>query len=198
MAKKTQFKIVAEGPPWQASYATYLAGRAELDGVDAIAAEMEAKWGADRLRLLVPAAIREKFDRQRFKVNAAVMHGDLQEVIEQAQRMVLAWRTLDIEATARDAQPLTREVWEVTLEDGSVVAIVPTTAHAKLVQAEGRKLAVFTLEELGHMLSVWDGVTRAKLQWPGAEVTRSRRQVPDPLDAIPKGARALDDTLDGI
>lgn len=200
MAKKTQFKIAAEGPPWQASYATYLAGRAELDGVDALAMQMEDKWGRDRLRLLVAAATREKFDRQRFKTNSAIMHGDLSEVIEQAQRMMVAWRVLDIEATAANAEPLSLDTWEVALNDGTVAVIVPTTAQAHLAQAQlaGRKAVVFTLEEVGHMLSVWDGVTRAKMQWPGAEVTRSRRHVADPLDAIPKGARALDDTLDGI
>jgi hypothetical protein len=200
MAKKTQFKIAVEGPPWQASSATYLAGRATLDGVDALAIAMEQKWGVDRLRLLVSAATREKFDRQRFKTNSAIMHGELHEVIEQGSRMLVAWRVLDIEATAAGAEPLSLDTWEVALEDGTVAVIVPTTAqaHLALAQLKGRKAVVFTLEELGHMISVWDGVTRAKLQWPGAEVTHTRRHVADPLDAIPKGTRDLDDSLDGI
>ena len=49
-----------------------IAGKAHLDGVDALAAEMERKWGCDRLRLLVAADLREKFDRQRYFLNQAI------------------------------------------------------------------------------------------------------------------------------
>ena len=38
--------------------------KAILDGVDAIARQMEGKWGVGRLRLLVGDALRIKFDAQ--------------------------------------------------------------------------------------------------------------------------------------
>jgi hypothetical protein len=57
---------------WARTNGTYIAGKAHLDGVDALAAEMERKWGCDRLRLLVSPDLREKFDRQRYFLNQAI------------------------------------------------------------------------------------------------------------------------------
>ena len=50
---------------WMQTPGTYIAGRAELDEADKLEVELELKWGRDRLRLLVPVELREKFDRQR-------------------------------------------------------------------------------------------------------------------------------------
>ena len=61
---------------------------------------MEAKWGCDRLRLLVGPELREKFDRQRYLFNQAIWHGELEAVRREANRMVVAWQTLDRAATA--------------------------------------------------------------------------------------------------
>jgi hypothetical protein len=110
---------------WAKSNSTYIAGRAYLDGADETAAEMEAKWGVDRLRLLVDAPWREKFDRQRYLLNRAIWHGELEQVRLQANRMVNAWLKLNELATAAGWQPLGKQIWEVGLADGSVAAIVP-------------------------------------------------------------------------
>jgi hypothetical protein len=59
---------------WADTPGTYIAGRANIDGADAVAIEMERKWGCDRLRLLVSTELREKFDRQRFLLNQAICH----------------------------------------------------------------------------------------------------------------------------
>ena len=39
---------------WAGETATWLAGRAALDEADALAIELERKWGCGRLRLVVP------------------------------------------------------------------------------------------------------------------------------------------------
>jgi hypothetical protein len=98
--------------------------------------------------------------------------------------MISAWRKLDQAATAADAKPLSPQVWELTLADGTVAAIVPDNAHAHAITAQGRKLAVYTLEEIGRMLDDYRAVTAAKLTFPGATVTAVRRPSGDPLDAI--------------
>ena len=92
---------------WATSYGTYLTGQGAIDGADAVAIAMEARWGAGRLRLLVDDKLREKFDRQRFLFNAAIWHGDLQAVVLQSRRMIAAWQTLAREAEAAGA-PLAR------------------------------------------------------------------------------------------
>src|SRR5258708_6557656 len=87
--------MMATEHSWARSAGTYIAGRAYLDGADETAAEMEAKWGCDRLRLLVGPELREKFDRQRYLLNQAIWHGELEEVRRESNRMVAAWLALD-------------------------------------------------------------------------------------------------------
>ena len=182
---------------WSRTHGTYLAGRAYIDGADQAAIEMEIKWGAGRLRLLVAPELREKFDRQRYLFNAAIWHGDLEAVHREAQRMVTAWRVLDTAATTADKTPLSPQVREVALADGSVAAIVPSVEHAGAVVAEGRAVAVYTLDEIARFVSAYPDIAKVKLTFPGAEVTKISKSVSDPLDAIRDG-RSLDDPLDDI
>jgi hypothetical protein len=178
------------------SHGTYIAAQASIDVADHVATEMERKWGCGRLRLLVLAELTERFDRQRYLFNQSVWHGDLEMVRREAIRMCAAWRKLDQAATAADAKPLSPQVWELTLADGTVAAIVPDNAHAHAVIAQGRKLAVYTLDEIGRMLDDYRAVTSAKLTFPGAEVTAVRRPIGDPLDAIVDTHPHLDAPMD--
>lgn len=178
---------------WARSSGTYIAGRSYLDGADETAVEMEAKWGAGRLRLLVSPELREKFDRQRYLLNQAVWHGELEDVRREAGRMVNAWLALDRAAEAAGAAKLDRQVWETVLADGSVAAIVPDNARAAMVNADGREVAVYTLDEIGRFLSVYPDVAKAKLVFPGATVTEIRRSVSDPLESIWDTKEPLDD-----
>lgn len=176
--------MMATENSWARSPGTYIAGRAYLDGADETAAEMETKWGCDRLRLLVAPELREKFDRQRYLLNQAIWHGELEAVRRESGRMVSAWLALDRAASAAGKQPLAPQVWEIALADGSVAAIVPDDAHAHAVIGGGRKLAVYTLEEIGRLLSNYSATVDAKLCFPGATITEVRRSVEDPLKAI--------------
>lgn len=180
---------------WARTNGTYIAGRAYLDEADQTACAMEAKWGADRLRLLVGPELREKFDRQRYLLNQAIWHGELEAVRRESQRMVRAWLALDAAATSAGKAGLAPVVWEVALSDGTVAAIVPSEEHAAAVQPEGRQVAVYSLEEIGRFLSAYPGVARAKVTFPGAEVTQVARRVTDPLDAIPDSDALLDDPI---
>src|SRR4051812_11857673 len=143
---------------WAKTPGTYLSGQAHIDGADQLAREMELKWGAGRLRLLVSPELREKFDRQRYLFNQAIWHGDLEAVRREGTRMVKAWMALDGAASEGEEAVLSPEVWEVRLEDGSVAAIVPDGAHA--VMASGRKLVVYTLDEIGRLLSHYPQIAK--------------------------------------
>jgi len=182
-------------PPWHVSHGTYLAGRAALDGVDAMAIEMEAKWGAGRLRLLVSDDLREKFDRQRYKLNHAISAGELEDVRTEAARMAKAWQVLDRAAEQAGADPVSPKVWEVTLSNGTVAAVVPTNDDAHAVIASGRRMAIYTLEEIGRLLVAWPDIAKVKQIVPGAQVTAVRRGVSDPMHAIDDASRGLDEEL---
>ena len=62
---------------WANETATWLAGRAALDEADALAIELERKWGCGRLRLLVSPELRVRFDSQRWKPEFAVSYAAL-------------------------------------------------------------------------------------------------------------------------
>lgn len=184
---------------WARSPGTYIAGQAHIDGADQVAHAMESKWGVDRLRLLVSPELREKFDRQRYLLNQSIWHGDLEAVRREAGRMVVAWQALDRTALAAGKQPLAPHVWEVALADGSVAAIVPDATHARALNADGRQMAVYTLEEIGRLLAAYPQLAEAKLTFPGATITEIRpRSVEDPLDALRDSNASLDDPLDDI
>lgn len=202
MAKaKTQSGIRPLGGErsWARTHGTYLAGRAYIDGADETAREMEAKWGVDRLRLLVSPELREKFDRQRYLLNQAIWHGELEAVKREAGRMVTAWLALDRAATEAGKQPLEPCVWEIELADGTVAAVVPDNERAASVIAEGRQVVVYTLEEIGRLLSNYSELAKAKLIFPGATITEVRsRSVEDPLASVCDTNQSLDDEVDDI
>jgi hypothetical protein len=183
---------------WARTNGTYISGRAYIDGADETASEMEAKWGADRLRLLVPPDLREKFDRQRYLLNQAIWHGELEDVRRESGRMVNAWLALDRTATEAGKQPLPPAVWEIALGDGSVAAIVPDHARAAMVNGEGRQVAVYTLDEIARLLTNYPEVAKAKLVFPGATVTEVRRSVSDPLSEVWDTKEDLNDPIDDV
>ena len=184
MEEKPDYRPLGSERSWARSNGTYLAGRAYIDGADETAAEMEAKWGADRLRLLVSPELREKFDRQRYLFNQAIWQGELEDVRREAGRMVHAWMALNRAAEPAGALKLAPQVWEVPLADGSVAAIVRDDTDAKSVITEGRQLAVYTLEEIGRLLSAHPQIAKAKQVFPGATVVSVRRSVEHPLNAV--------------
>ena len=174
--------------PWMATPGMYIAGRAALDEADALEVELELKWGRDRLRLLVSTELREKFDRQRYLTSHARWKGDLEDVRREAQRMVKAWKALDKAAEESGAQVLDPAIWEVCLDDGTVASIVREPHLANRILAEGRRINVYTLEEISHMISAFPQIAAVKEHFPGATVTRTKTLVQDPL-ASPLGVK---------
>lgn len=184
---------------WGGTHGMVIAGRSYIDGADQTAADMEAKWGCGRLRLLVTPELREKFDRQRYLFNQAVWHGqDLEQVKREANRMATAWLALDKAAVAAGFEPIDPNVWEVTMADGSVAAIVPDGHHADRVRPDGRRMAVYTFEEISRLLGASKSVSEAKAYFPGSEVVAVRRTVSDPLDSFTDSDRGLDDPVDDL
>ena len=199
---KEDLRPLGSPQSWAKTYGTYISGQAAIDGVDVMAAAMERRWGCDRLRLLVPLGLREKFDRQRFLWNRAIWHGDLAELQEQAKRMAKAWRALDDAAEGWGATKLAPEVLELAMPDGVTVALVPDKSHAKAVIAEGREVIVWSHDELVTILQHYREVNDVKATWPGASVSgiatanrAIRREIPDPLDNVVDTDVELDDAF---
>jgi hypothetical protein len=181
---------------WAKSPGTYLAGRAAIDEADAEAAMAEEFWGVGRLRLLVGTELRERFDRQRYLFNQAIWHGTLEDVKREAARMAKAWRALHAAAKEAGHRPIGAEVWETTFSDGTVVALVRTCAEAHKVIADGRKVVVYTLDEVRTLLEGSRLVNVVKATFPGATVERASAVPGEPLNAFSDSRAELDKIWD--
>lgn len=180
---------------WARTHGMFLAGRASIDEADKVAIELERKWGAGRLRVLVSVELREKFDRQRYLFNQAIWHGDLEAVKRESARMVTAWRVLDRTAEQAGATAHDPDIWEVVLADGCIAAIVRDAEAAHRVAYEDRRAQVFTLEEIGRLLDAYPSIAKAKAVFPGATVAAIRQRITDPLDAVEDTKALLDDEI---
>lgn len=168
--------------------------RQALADLDGVAQGMERKWGIGRLELAVPVDLADKFRRQAQKLDDALSGTNAQEQLTQIGGMSRAWQALDAKAAAEGVQPAPVDWWEVGLEDGSVAVLLRSEADWPRVQemASTRKLAVFTAEEIGRLLTAYEGIVKAKLAFPGAVVERVKpysRPIGDDLNhAIGIGA----------
>ena len=195
-AKKKPVGVGGErAPSWQSSPGVYLAGQEEVDSLDIVALQMEEKWGVDRLRLLVAQELREKFDRQRYLTNQAVWHGELEDVRRECRRMVKAWMALDRAAEAAGASRMAGGVWECAGASGAVYALVRHPSDARAVKADGRRLQVYTLEEIANLLDQFPALVKVKDAFPGASVVRSRKIIGDPLEGIASSKAPLSDDI---
>ena len=160
--------------------------KAYIDGVDHIAQTMEAKWGVDRLPLLVDAETRAKFYRQGERMRTAleacygakVITRDMLDAAAKATGgMERAWAALDAKATEAGNCPIDPDVWETALSDGSLVAIVQTNADASKVLRDGRLKNVWTLEEVARAIESFPDIVRSiKETFPGATVVQPREK----------------------
>lgn len=188
--------------PWLVTNGTYLSGRAAIDGADALEVEMELKWGRARLPLLVSQDLREKFYRQKYLFSHARWKGELIDVQRESDRMIKAWKALDRSATELGHLPIDPAVFEVTLEDGTVAAIVREPDLANKVSLDGRQLNIYTLEEIGRMISAFPELVAVKQAFPGATVEKMKMKVEDalnqPLDGEGEGILDPGTPLDSI
>ena len=191
-------------PKWQLTPGMYLAGKAALDEAEALEVELERKWGRGRLRLVVSTQLREKFDRQRYLTKQAIWEGTLEDVKREGQRMAAAWKALDKAAASMGAAPIHPSVWETTLSNGAVVAIIRERELANQVVGDGRQVLVFTLDEVARMIEAFPEVCAVKEVFPGAQVTESSSVVRDPFqatidpNAIDAGITDVKPPIDGV
>jgi hypothetical protein len=155
--------------------------KAILDGVDETARQMERKWGVGRLRLLVPDALRIRFDAQKAKLDAAIAADQGSYIRAQAEGMRRAWLALDRAATEAGAEPIAPEVWECVLPStGEVVSIVRTQAEAHHVARESE---VWTVAEIAVLIErLGDDVRQVKRTFPGSAVIEVRDRDPPVTD----------------
>lgn len=147
---------------------------------DFVVNEYEAKWGIDRLPELVSTEMRDRFFKQREKLNAAIDNNDGKLVQHEVEVMCRAYVALEREAVAAGHKQLTGEYWETPLPDGRVLAITRSFDEAGKVAKDNRDLVVYSLEEIANILAskqreTFDRINQVKAMFPGAAVTSLRK-----------------------
>jgi hypothetical protein len=169
-----------------------------IEDLKMVAEAHEDHWGAGMLRLLAPADLREKFDRQRFLTQKAIELGDLAEVKNECSRMAKGWAALNRHALAIGASQRPAEQWETVLGCGTTLVVVKTSEEALRASLGGRKAVVVSLGEVAKLFEAHQDLLMAKLAFPGAEVVRVDTRKEDPLRAISTSLANLDDDIDDI
>ena len=155
-----------------------------LHRYDDVVSEVEGRWGVDRLVWLVGGDLRDRFEQQMDKLNAAIDKCDpsIEHEVEVTLRGVAA---LEAAAIAAGAQPLTGDYIEGRMPDGRVIAITATAYEAGKVKRDNREMVVYSVDEIGRIIEglnkeapVVDAIKNA---FVGAEVV-SVKPVPANLD----------------
>ena len=115
--------------------------RAAIAGVDEVAIAMEGKWGVGQLPRQVAAIdplLAARFELQKRKFDdAIVIHGEA-ETLKHCEAMKRGWQVLDRFAMEHGCEPLNSEVWELKLDDGTVVVVCKHTCHVQISLTAGR------------------------------------------------------------
>ena len=155
-----------------------------LHRYDDVVSEVEGRWGVDRLVWLVGGDLRDRFEKQMDRLNAAIDKCDpsIEHEVDVTLRGVAA---LEQAAIAAGAKPLTGEYIEGRMPDGRVIAITATGYEAGKVKRDNREVVVYSADEVGRIIEglnkeapVVDAIKNA---FAGAEV-ESVKPVPANLD----------------
>lgn len=145
--------------------------------VDAIASEMELRWGVGKLETLVTPETAAKFESARAKLDVAIFNKDPELVTQRAGVMVRGWKALEAEALRLGHKPAPPELWyakapeEYGLDEMQFV-IAKDNSAATLAQTD---LPVYTVTEVARIIRLWrsqSDVSKVKNIFAGAEVVR--------------------------
>lgn len=145
--------------------------------VDAIAAELELRWGAGKLETLVTPETAAKFESARAKLDVAIFNRDPEVVIQRAGVMVRGWKALEAEALRLGHKPMPPELWYATApaefgDEEMQFVIAKDNSAATLAQTD---LPVYTVTEVARIIRSWRGnlgVDTVKDIFAGAEIIR--------------------------
>lgn len=163
-------------PPTPAMVVSQMAG--VIDNVREHANTMNRRWGFNRLPHLVGVPLMQAFKRQKQKWEMACFECagssnpvELERVTKHGEAMKRAFTAMEAEAVANGHTPTPPGVWEFELPNGTPVML--TQSKAELSQVDRKRGAqVWSLEEIGNLLSRWPELVLAKEHFPEAEIIK--------------------------
>jgi len=176
VAKKTRGKPKPNKVYYQPSQGAMRRMQDALHKYDAAVTEKERVWGVDRLVWLVGGDLRDRFEQQMDKLNAAIDKCDgVEHEVDVTLRGVDALERAAIEAGHK---PLTGDYIEGAMPDGRVIAITRNGYEAGKVKRENRDMVVYSVDEIAQIVANFEsdraGAIAAKVKdtFVGASVER--------------------------
>lgn len=144
--------------------------------VDDMVAELERRWGFERLPRLVSPELRARFEQARDMHRQATMAGE--DLADMDAMMMRAWRALEAEALSRGESPLPGAVavWQADEEERGSICLCLDDEHAQALlaraKAVGENIEVWTLAEVGRIVQIGGVLAEAKKAFPQAKVAK--------------------------
>ena len=149
-----------------------------LRPLDLVAAEIENRWGVDRLAGLVDPDTAAKFGRAKARLDAAVNSRDPDAVAKRAGVMIRAWRFLAAEADEAGAKPVSKKLRILRDDEGRAfgIAVDQATATAAVRSGDYPDTSIWSLPEVVRVLGAHEMAlaNAAKEVFPGATVAAVR------------------------
>lgn len=145
--------------------------------VDALAAEIELRWGVGKLETLVTPETAARFESARAKLSVAIFNKDVPLVVKRCGIMLRGWQALEAEAMKLGHKPAPPELWyakapEEYGDEELQIVIAKDNAAATLAHTD---LPVYTVTEIARIVRSWRNqsqVHKIKGVFAGAEVVR--------------------------
>jgi hypothetical protein len=117
--------------------------RRSIERLDAVAADMEIKWGVGRLPELVAPSLADKFHQQQAILDTHIEAKDAQAAADAADAMVRAWQALDSAAQISGALPIFQTQWQGTTPAGQKVRLVRQAESSLNMLEDGELMLTF-------------------------------------------------------
>jgi hypothetical protein len=124
--------------------------RAAVNSVDAVARELEMKWGIGKLEELAAPNLAVKFEQARQNFSEACQLDDSEYLVQKANNLITGWRKLETTAIEAGHKPGSAEVWYgIAPEDCDEYnfAIVKWGSDAAAIDRDKYPI-VYTLDEV--------------------------------------------------
>ena len=157
-----------------------------LRPLDAVAVEMERRWGVDRLVELVAPETAARFGKVKARLDSAIDENDPEQVAKWAAMMIKGWNALSSEAEAAGAAEVGKGLRIIRHDDGRAFGIAgdQATATAAVRSGDYPNVSIWSLDEVVRVLASEEMrlANSVKDTFPGATVVRAGRV---PEDDIP-------------
>lgn len=149
---------------------------------------VEAIWGVDRLPYLVDDETRLKWWSAVERLNTAIDEEDANQVKHRVGVCLRGLGRLEDLARAAGHKPNPPTWWETIMPDGRVLRVVREWPEGSMAiaatetAADGRKVVVWSMEEVARIVGSYGAANVVKDTWPGATVTKVRTVTEEALD----------------